>query len=138
MTARVSPLRRTRQTAELALTPAGLIPRFDDRLKEIGMGAWEGRLYADILAEAPGTLDVLSVFDLCLASPGEGLDGLTARISSFLSGLDGPAVIVSHGIALSVLRGLVLGLDRAGMAATDRSQGVVTEIRDGRERVVSR
>lgn len=132
-----SPLKRTRQTAALALGPLGFEPEFDDRLKEVAMGAWEGRMWDDLLAEQGGQFDDRTVFDLCVGSPGESLDMLAERIGDFLSGLTRPTVIVSHGIALSVLRGLVLGLDRDGMAATDRRQGVVTEIRDRVQRVLT-
>jgi probable phosphoglycerate mutase len=42
-------------------------------------------------------------------------------------------VIVSHGVAISVLRGLILGLDRGAMAALGNPQGVVIEIKNGEE-----
>ena len=129
-----SPLRRTRQTAAHALAPLGLMPVFDDRLKEVGLGNWEGRLYAEVIAQTPA-LGALSAFDMCLSSPGETAEMLETRIAGFLDGLHGPSVIVSHGIALSVLWGVVLGRDRAGMAGMDRGQGLVIELRDGMETI---
>ena len=48
-----SPLWRTRQTAEIALGPAFARVRFDDRLKEVHAGDWQGWLRADIPARWP-------------------------------------------------------------------------------------
>jgi broad specificity phosphatase PhoE len=45
--------------------------------------------------------------------------------------------VVSHGIALCVLRGLLRGLDHAELAALDRPQGVVIELEAGAERLLS-
>ena len=42
-------------------------------------------------------------------------------------------MVVSHGIALTFLRGLVLGASLAEMEAMERAQGVVIELSDGRE-----
>lgn len=126
----VSPLGRTRHTAKLAL---GDVPAtFDARLMEIGAGDWEGRLRWEIL---PGSeADEKLPFDMFADAPGgEGLRGLEERIHAFLTDLDAPAVIVSHGVAISMMRGLALGLDRQGMAALGNPQGVVIEITDGKE-----
>ncbi len=48
-----SPVLRTRETAELLAKQLGLAPDrilFDERLREVGFGAWEGRPIADYLA----------------------------------------------------------------------------------------
>ena len=127
-----SPQVRTRQTAEIALPRAGLVPDFDDRLKEVFLGDWEGRYYPELIAAQP-ELAAQSVFRLCLMSNGESEGDLRARIGDFLGTLDAPAVVVSHGIALTFLRGIVLGLGLDGMEAMEREQGVVIELRDGTE-----
>ncbi|SDI00178.1 histidine phosphatase family protein [Lutimaribacter saemankumensis] len=128
-----SPQRRTRQTAEIALGAAGLNPVFDDRLKEVGLGRWEGHLYADMAKAEPEAFQGKSILQICLNSPGETPEALRARIASFLDDLTGPAVVVSHGVALTVLRGLVLNASADAMEAMSRDQGVVWELRDGRE-----
>ena len=51
-----SPLLRCREFAETLASRHGLPLRFDERLKEVGFGAWEGKSAAEIEAEAPGTL----------------------------------------------------------------------------------
>lgn len=128
-----SPQRRTRQTAGIALGRIGLVPRFDARLKEVWLGSWEGQLRADLEARFPEQLAGVGVFRSCLISDGETEADLRARIGAFLEALEGPAVVVSHGITLTFLRGLVLGASLDEMEAMERAQGVVIELRDGRE-----
>ena len=127
-----SPQVRTRQTAEIALAQAGLVPGFDDRLKEVHLGSWEGQYYADLIAGRP-EFESTSAFHLCLMSDGESEVDLRERVGAFLAGLERPAVVVSHGIALTFLRGIVLGSSLEEMDAMERAQGVVIELRDGAE-----
>lgn len=133
-----SPLRRTRQTAAIALP--GLIQRFqlDDRLKEVGVGAWEGRLCSDIEAEFPGAFsDDHRMLDKYLAAPGaETLDDLVARVDSFLADLRAPAIVVAHGILNAVLRGRVRGLVRDDWSDLGAEQGVVYHLSGGAETVL--
>jgi broad specificity phosphatase PhoE len=133
-----SPLRRTRQTAEIALGARFAAVRLDDRLKEIHMGDWEGWLYADLPSHWPEEAARLTnTFDRCVEAPGgEGFDSLMTRAQSFLDDLDGPAVIVAHGVINMALRGLILGLDRDGMRALEAEQGVVLRLEGGREEVL--
>ncbi len=126
-----SPLGRTRRTAEIALADHGPV-QFDDRLREINAGTWEGRLRSEIQPGVSAT-EKLPFKMFADAPGGEGLDGLQTRLEAFLADLRAPAVIVSHGVAISVLRGLVLGLDRAGMAALGNPQGVVIQIENTQE-----
>jgi alpha-ribazole phosphatase/probable phosphoglycerate mutase len=51
-----SPLLRCRAFAERLADRHGLPLALDERLKEVGFGAWEGRTAAEIEAAAPGTL----------------------------------------------------------------------------------
>ena len=82
VTAFSSPQLRTRQTAEIALDRVGLDPVFDDRLKEVHLGSWEGQYYADLIAARPEYAGT-SVFRLCLASDGETEADLRARVGAF-------------------------------------------------------
>lgn len=131
--AHVSPLRRTRLTAEIALSSVGLVQRHDDRLKEVFMGAWEGQYYADLKQAEPQAFGTGSILHLCLNSPGETQDDMRDRIGRFLDDLTGPAVVVSHGVALTILRGMVLNASMDEMEAMSRDQGVVWEVRNGHE-----
>nr|WP_309502239.1 histidine phosphatase family protein [uncultured Roseovarius sp.] len=121
----VSPLGRARATAEIAMP--GLPYEINPDLAEVGTGAWEGCLKADL---PQGGFDL----DIYAAAPdGEGFDILQARVRRFLDSLDGPAIVVSHGLLGQVMRGLVCGLDRAGMAALPNRQGCVFLLRGGVE-----
>jgi probable phosphoglycerate mutase len=97
------------------------------------MGRWEGHLYADLAAAEPEAFAGKSILQLCLGSPGETPEALQTRIEAFLGDLSGPAVIVSHGVALTILRAQVLNATADEMEAMSRDQGVVWEIRDGSE-----
>ncbi|MDU8926723.1 histidine phosphatase family protein [Alisedimentitalea sp. MJ-SS2] len=128
-----SPQVRTRQTAEIALGVVGLAPVFDDRLKEVSLGSWEGRMWEDVLTDKASGLRGASIFQACLMSDGESEADMRARIGDFVAGLSGPTLVVSHGIALTFLRGIVLGSSFNEMDAMVREQGVVLELRDRRE-----
>jgi alpha-ribazole phosphatase len=51
-----SPLLRCRAFAETLAGAHGLPLAFDERLKEVGFGVWEGKSAAEIETDAPGTL----------------------------------------------------------------------------------
>ena len=110
-----------------------MVPGFDDRLKEVYLGSWEGRMWPDVMVEETTKLSGCSVFEACLLSDGETEADLWARVGAFLDDLTGPTVVVSHGIALTFLRGIVLGSSLAEMDGMAREQGVVLELNDGRE-----
>ena len=131
-----SPLRRTRQTADLALAGLGVTPVLDDRLKEIFMGDWEGYYASEVAERWPDTYTAIpTVLERCLQAPGgEGWDSAVGRAEDFLASLTGPSVVVSHGAIGMILRGLLRGLDRTAMGALQADQGVVLKLVDGQER----
>lgn len=130
-----SPLGRAWQTAGIALAPLGLTATRDDRLAEVDLGVFQGLTGAEAIARfpwaAPPRADDPFMWHF-MAPGGETLAMVEARLRAFLDDLGArPAVIVSHGMALRVLRGLCLGLDAAGMQALPGGQGVVWHLRDG-------
>jgi probable phosphoglycerate mutase len=134
-TALASPLQRAWQTAEIALAPLGLAARSDARLTEVHFGAWQGLTDPEIFerhpwAEAPRTDDPF-MWNFMAAPGGETLPQMSDRLQAVLDDLAGPAILVAHGMALRVLRGLCLGLDSAGMRDLPGGQGVVWRLRDG-------
>lgn len=137
-----SPLARARETAEIALSPLGLAPQPDDRLKEVMLGAWQGLTDPEIFARFPWAKAPRAADPFrwnFMAPGGETLPMLTARLRGFLEDLDDrPAVIVAHGMTLRVLRGLCLGLDGRGMQDLPGGQGVVWRLRHGQHRVLTR
>ena len=131
-----SPQGRAARTADLALGEGRA--RRDPRLREVGVGRFEGRLLSELTAEHPYLFDEGAPMDWYFDAPGgEGFEGLHARASAFLGDLTGPAVVVCHGITARVLRGLVLGLDRDAMAGLPGGQGVVWRLSGGRHEVLT-
>jgi broad specificity phosphatase PhoE len=127
-----SPLGRAWDTAQCAATGHGV--QANDLLMEVSAGSWEGRLRADIVAERGGSAAEEDMFDLFLSAPdGEGAKALDARCRTYLSGLTGPTVIVSHGVVSAFLRGLLRGLALSDIARLSHNQGVVFAIHDGTE-----
>ena len=126
-----SPLARAVQTAGLAFAQVATQIRTDDRLMEQDVGAWSGHLRRDVApdARAEGPDGDLSIY---ARAPGEGLAGVSARARSFLRDLDGPAVIVCHGIVSRFLRCAALGLDDDAWDGLPGGQGNVFYLRGGR------
>lgn len=132
-----SPQGRAIATAAIAVVGRVAHIRSDDRLREIGIGAWEGRLRGDI-AELAGAGDAtdagLLAYDL--APRGEGLAALHARCRAFLSDRTAPMVIVTHGITSRVMRLVLTGRDLSDIARIGGGQGVVYHIKDGMQTVL--
>lgn len=135
-----SPLGRAWETAGIALAPLGLTPARDDRLAEVDLGVFQGLTAAEAMARfawAAGPRVNDPFMWHFMAPGGETLAMAEARLRGFLDDLAGrPAVIVSHGLALRVLRGICLGLDARGMQALPGGQGVVWRLRDDRHEVL--
>ena len=119
---RVSPARRTQVSAALA----GLSAEVENRIAEIGLGDWEGRSLAEI---APPR----GVAWKFAAPGGETRGALTARLAAFLASLDGPVIVVTHGVVSIGLRAMLMGVSDWDMLADP--QGVVHHVEDGHETV---
>jgi alpha-ribazole phosphatase len=91
-----SPLQRCRRLAERLFPHHAL--RFDDRLREIHCGEWEGRPWTDI---EPGPLKQWMDEPVHVRIPGgESYTQLYERVVDFLQTLpatEGPVAIVTHG-----------------------------------------
>lgn len=112
----------------------------DDRLKEIGMGVWGGRYYADVIGEVG---PVITAEGLLRPAPdGERYDAIAARVGRWLADTDadaGDRLVITHGISSRVLRGLMTGADAhpefAVPVAPGLPQGSVVLIENGTELV---
>lgn len=136
----VSPSGRTQQTAAIIGEHIGrryFDWRLDARLLEIDVGAWEGRYYADIVAETGPIVDPAARLFAVPPPQGEWFPAIAARLQSWLADLDParPALVISHGITARVLRGLLVGgRDWHGVrVADDAPQGSIFRIEDGAE-----
>ena len=103
-----SPLVRARETMrivrrELDLDPEGF--QIDDRLIEIGFGTWENKLLSELRTAFPEEMARRDADKWNHAPPGgESYASAVERVSAFLDGLTGPAVIVCHGGILRAVR----------------------------------
>lgn len=115
----------------------------DDRLVEIGMGEWDGRRYADIIAENGAIYsEELRVFTLA-APGGEDYADVRKRLESWVADLSGDEdkLVVTHGVTAVVLRALLTGQGTPHPAcgtpvAGFIPQGSLVVIEDGVEREI--
>ena len=113
-----SPLGRTKHTAELVATaldrPSDAL-RFDDRQKEITWGEWDGLTVAEIEARWPGEWRARADRRWGYQPPGgESYAMVGRRMAEWLDQLatDDRLIVVSHGAAGRVMRGLYAGLPK--------------------------
>lgn len=139
----VSPSGRTQQTAAIVsehLRRPFFDWRTDARLLEIDVGDWEGRYYADIVAEVGSIVDAERRLFSMPAPNGEWFPAIASRLTEWLDSLDParPVLAISHGITARVLRGLLVGGgDWHGVkVADDAPQGTVFHIKNGAETVL--
>lgn len=132
----VSPLGRTRQTADIAL--CGYEYQTDPRLMEIDAGNWQGMLRSEIMVQNPqwaaNNPTALEIYEL--AEGGEGLQSLQNRVISFLDDLSTPTVVVAHGLLGQVLRAHVTGVALQDAGHLSNLQGVIYELENGTETVL--
>jgi 2,3-bisphosphoglycerate-dependent phosphoglycerate mutase len=134
-----SPLGRVRQTAGIALHDHDRDPVFNDDLKEISVGDWEGATSLDIEAGWPDLFnDSQTSMDLFLSAPkGENYDDMHTRCYRFLSALTGPSIIFSHGVTIRFLRKIACGLSYEDLTQLDNRQGCIYVIEDGQETLLA-
>ena len=115
----------------------------DDRLVEIGMGAWSGRYYADLQEEVGTFLDLEHGLYTRPPEGGEWYDAIAARVSGWLADTDedpGDRLVIMHGMSSRILRGVMTGGDVMPQfdapVAPDLPQGSIVLVEKGVEHVV--
>jgi len=115
----------------------------DDRLREIDVGGWSGRSYADLVAEGGPVLDRDTGLFLRRADDGEWYDGIAVRLNDWIAdhGREtGDRLIIMHGVSSRVLRGLLTGIDarsdHRAPVAPGLPQGSIVMIAHGVEQLV--
>ena len=109
-----SPLQRAAHTARIVLDHsgnAGVIPEYDERLKEISMGDWEGKHFrTDEDGVDPEAMKMFFANALHFEGfpGGETVDSLMARTREFLDELasadeDSTVLVSTHGTALRAM-----------------------------------
>ncbi|SON54742.1 2,3-bisphosphoglycerate-dependent phosphoglycerate mutase [Hartmannibacter diazotrophicus] len=106
-----SPMARARETMQIVAGELGIDPAaisYDDRLKEITFGTWEGFSMAEIETTRPQEFEPRRADPFNHRPPGgESYADLMARTAHWLAAIDGPAVIVSHGAVSRVFRAIL-------------------------------
>ncbi len=118
----VSPLGRTRATAELIgrSLPMSIIE--EPNLMEVHFGDWEGLTREDILARFGTEQSVRPINWQFQAPGGETLDSVLARVAAWYAKAEAPAVVVTHGIIGRLVRGLHASLGHEEMLTLPVSQ----------------
>jgi len=134
----VSPLGRTRETAEIARRALGLEPmayETDDRLKEITFGSWEGFTWAELRKKDPliGITREKQKWDF-VPPRGESYAMLTERVRPFVESIVENQVVVSHGGVARALMALLAQISPEDAPRHDIHQGRVLEFAEGRFR----
>ena len=132
-----SPAGRALRTARIVGRAVGRDVTQDAALLEIDLGAWQGQYIKDIPeARAVATPDG-DPHAWKFSGPGcESLDDMVARLHGFLAGLDGPTVIVTHGVTSRVLRCLATGQPPSALSRLPGGQGVVHHVEKGQARMI--
>ena len=132
----VSPLGRTRETmnrvrAQLAEPLPDVT--IDPRLIEISFGIYEGHLHTEL---ASGAMAIAGERDASFwyfrPPEGESYNDVAKRVLDFGSSLAGPAIIVSHGGILRVLRHLIEGFPHERAVNWFPPQDSVVHFTDGK------
>lgn len=133
-----SPLGRARQTAEIALAGHFETWKIDKRLMEIGVGELEGMYFEDAIQSDSRFAAMPGPVGWQFHAPGgESFSQFQGRIAAWLEELQGPAVVVTHGITSRVMRGIVLGLGKDKLGDLPGGQGMIHRIRDGVADIIS-
>ena len=130
----VSPLGRAQTTARIIANALGIDDLHTDlRLIEITVGDWDGRLRAEIEAEA-GPAFIRSGWDFS-APNGESFESVVNRTKTWLDSLptepNRHIIAVTHGVTSRVLRGVYAGLSREDTLAQLVPQDAIFALSNG-------
>ncbi|MHB2169636.1 histidine phosphatase family protein [Alsobacter sp. R-9] len=132
----VSPLGRTRETAEIARAAAGL-PRdgydLDPQIKELSFGILEGKTWKEVRREQPELARQREADKWRFVAPGgESYERLTDRIGAWVATAPAEAVVVSHGGVARALMRLLCDLPPERVSGADIWQGRILLFENGR------
>ncbi|MCW6510123.1 histidine phosphatase family protein [Lichenifustis flavocetrariae] len=131
-----SPLRRTCDTMERLRSALGLPPaayETDDRLKEIGFGAWEGLTWSEAKAVAPALVKERKRAKWIFVPPGgESYADLADRLMPWLGERRPGDVVVAHGGVARALMHILAGVPITEAPDIEIFQGRVLRFARGR------
>jgi broad specificity phosphatase PhoE len=130
-----SPMGRTLQTANILVSSLDIVSGIetDARIAEMGLGEWEGLTRDEIAARWPDLLAGTTRNDYFRAPGAESFESLSGRIGDWLNEHKEHArlIVVTHGIASRVLRGLYCKLPRDEMFVLDVARDAVYRLEQG-------
>ncbi len=129
-----SPAGRAIQTARIVFSGRSFAQ--DARLQEIDVGDFTGRCDAELRAEHAQIFAVAGLGWYDRTPGGENFAALEARVRSFLAELGGPAIIITHGITLRMIRLVAMGLPPSRIDEMPVLQGAVHCVSAARHRVI--
>ncbi len=122
-----SPLKRARETMEIARDAMGLAPgryRLDPVLKELSFGVWEGLTWPEIEVKDAKALRARRKDPWAFAPEGgESYAMLADRLRPWLETLREHAFVISHGGVARVLMALIAGIPPAKAVGAPIIQG---------------
>ncbi len=127
-----SPLRRTRESAEIIGELLGTTASVEDGLAEAGFGAWEGLTYQQVLEKDPEAFTTwFTDYDQAAGGTGDSMNGMDARVAETLGRIleahRGKVVVaVSHLTPIKLMLRQVLELPMASIFKTETSPASVT------------
>lgn len=135
-----SPLSRARESMEIIRTTLGLDPkafRFEDRLKEISHGDWEGLTGEELQQRSPELVAqrLANRWDF-IPPNGESYRLLLERLIPWLVTVDRPTLVVAHGGVGRVLRSHILGAELFPSIMNIFSQDTAFHWREGGEALI--
>lgn len=110
-----SPMQRTFKTAEILLEKTDVSIEFDERLREISFGKWEGMNFQEIATQYPELIQQWSESPLKFGFPGgEKIEMFNERIyavaDSFINYPEDNLLVVTHGGVIRTMICHFLGL----------------------------
>lgn len=128
-----SPLRRTRQTADVVAAALGLSVREVDGFRECAFGEWEGLTFAEVRERWPEALAAW-LSDTSVAPPGgESFDDVRRRVLRARDQVlarypGGHVLVVTHVTPTKVLVSEALGAPMAALYRMELSPATLTEV----------
>ena len=133
----VSPLQRTKDTADYLNSGVGLPIEKDERLLEISYGKWDGQSNAELMKTYPEVFDEELKDVLPSYAPladGETFEHVENRVSEFMEETaekypDGKFILVSHGFTVKAAMLVALKQQDDPMSVIEPDNTSVTKIR---------
>lgn len=132
-----SPLGRAARTASIICGQLGIPPEsveFDDRLKEMSWGDYDGLTREEIRTRDSTFFDRrYSDHWNFVPIGGESYAVVASRIRVWLAALrtTGPTVVVTHGAASRILRGMYAGASHSQILSADEPQDAIFQLFNG-------